>query len=168
MDRGQLVSIEVIVAFLIFLSIFTIFQLFLNSFYRQSSQNLDEKAYLLAFQTSQILSTSSGYPENWNSTNLTYIGLARSRNVLDERKTRIFFTELNYNSTISLYLPIGSFDAFILLRNASNNEIVVIDGKNATFGLQPNSTKVFSVNVRTPVFYAENECFLDVVLWREK
>lgn len=165
MGKGQLISMEVLSVFVIFLIMFSIFQVQSTQLFWRAEQNLNEKAYLLAFQTAQMLSTSRGSPVNWNVNNVEYIGIASKRNVIDPQKAKMLFNQLNYNDRTRSLLPGGAFETYISLRNASSGNLIIIDGQTAEYGVSANRT-AFAASVRTPVVYLGQSCFLDVILWR--
>lgn len=167
MRRGQIISIEILLTLLLFMTLFFIFQARINQMFFDSQQNMHYRAYLLAFQTSQLLSSSPGSPNAWNSSNVKYVGLAKYRNVLDYEKTKRFFNEMDYNESNREKLSAGFYNVYVVLKNASDNSIITINGSPAEFGIVAPNNNIFAVSVRTPVIYAESRSYLDVILWDE-
>jgi len=85
---------------------------------------IEKAAYLTTF----YLIDGSGYPANWNSSNVTIIGLAKNLNVIDQRK----FIELMKidNNSLPVMLGIPEYKVFINLTKTDDRTI------NST-GLQP-------------------------------
>jgi hypothetical protein len=83
----------------------------------ESKMAVEKAAYLTTF----YLINGPGHPANWNSSNVTIIGLANNLNVIDQRK----FIELMKidNNSLPAMLGIPEFKIFINLTEADDGTI---------------------------------------------
>jgi len=127
--RGQIVTTDLILALVIAVMIMVA----INSQWGAMLKNNDASEAKIAAEKAAYLSSfflidGPGYPQNWNVSNVTIIGLAKDLNVIDQRK----FIELMKidNYTLPGMLGIPEFKVFINLTKTDDRTI------NST-GLRP-------------------------------
>lgn len=157
MYKGQIVTLDLVFALTIALSIIFI----LNSYWGSMQKNMENEQTQLAVEKAAYLSgfyltASQGAPLEWNRSNAQLIGLANQMNVIDVQR----FNELMQisNGSISSYLGIPEFNVFINLTTASGTTI------NSTGARQSNSS--IAVVVPSFVSFNNNLSILYVTVWK--
>ena len=112
----------------------------------------EKAAYLSTF----FLINGPGYPQSWNVTNVTIIGLANNLNVIDQRKF-IELMKIN-NYTLPDMLGIPEFKIFINLTKTDDRTI------NST-GLAPNMSNTSAV-IMSYVLFNNTLSRLYVTVWK--
>lgn len=87
MNKGQIISVDLIVSITIFVSVFTIALLVSNRAIDQLKTSYEISLMNKKIQRiSDVLVRTSGLPEDWNETNVISLGLAESENILNYTK----------------------------------------------------------------------------------
>ena len=153
--RAQIAIIDLLFALIIFIALFLGFVLFWTLYEVRLTENMRrEEIELLAFQVSNALVKTPGYPSNWEMyPNLTLSpGLASSDGVLSPAKIATF-RNFTYNQT-KAFFNIERYEYYLLIQ------------KNATVVYETNNTPSGKiVSVRRNVWYENQEAKLDFALW---
>ena len=114
-----------------------------------------EDMMVKAFQVSDVLVGTQGYPLNWNSTNVDVIGLAESDRIISNDKLTRFsnITDAGVKSAFSL----APYNFEFVLEKADGTELF---SKGSSF----NGNK--AVNAERIVLYQENEAIVKFTLWK--
>ncbi len=122
MYKGQVVTTDLIFAVVIAMTIMVVINsewgTMLKSVGDSDSRMAVEKA---AYLTTSYLIDGPGQPQNWNSSNVTIIGLTSNLDVIDQRK----FIELMKidNHTLPVMLGIPEYNVFINLTKTDDTTI---------------------------------------------
>jgi hypothetical protein len=127
-NKGQFFSQDVIVAVVIFVFSIMFFMIASQSVYSQATivdarNNFDESAHVLL----SLLVEHPGSPSGWEFRELFDVnsfGLAKTSNVLDEKKVEMLFYYLDNNyDFMKLQLGANNFDLNIVLTDSEGNLI---------------------------------------------
>lgn len=155
-SKGQLFSVDLLVASVIFLAIITI-TIFYSSYITERSLLTESETErdLAAINTANNLVYSQGNPANWENltdlNNVYSIGLSKTRNELDFKKTQrlVDLNQTNYDYIRDL-LGVSKFGLNISILKLQDKSIL------EEFGLEPGvDAKVSSVN-RFVIYNGEN------------
>jgi hypothetical protein len=141
MKRGQVSSIDALIAILIFVLVLTsIRTIWMDNVHTAEITASATEINLSAQQAFDVLTKTQGWPTNWTTSNVSIIGLADKPNVLSEQKVSAF-ESISYNTAknkLSLQKYEFSFD--INSTNPSYN-------KHIGSSLDGNTTVVLSKRV---------------------
>jgi hypothetical protein len=123
MKKTQFFSAEIILVFIVFISLFFMAVLFweTKTLEFDTNQRLFDME-LGAANLAEILTTSPGKPLNWTILNFEQIGLADDYAVINPRKLDNFFyiSDHNYSYAREL-LGIPEYDYYVRLKDVSGN-----------------------------------------------
>ncbi len=155
--KGQVAIIDLFIAIAVFIILITITTLTWDLYNIRLDIRIDyDDMMIRAFQISDSLVKSSGYPGDWEKTsNPSIIGLAEADRVLSKDKVSKF-TSLNYNN-VKDKMKINLYDYYFLIRNAGGDPII-------TSGVSPSGNYV--VNLARIVVYDNEPAIMEFALWR--
>ncbi len=146
--RGQVVGYDTLIAFFIFLLLFVwIQQIWISENNHIYSELASEQRLLIANQSVDALVASRGHPLDWNDSNVSMLGLAKSPGVLDEEKTAAFLA-MNYADARSLLTGDG-YDFYFEL----DSEVA---GFDANAGVAPPADEPVTAVQRNVIYREEN------------
>lgn len=122
--KGQVWSLDFIVSVIVFLSVLIPLFFVWNQINLQNQQELlFEDIERMALSLSDSLVRTGGFPEDWNESTVSVIGLASGDNILDESKVSSFLSmgAANYNMTRTLLT--GSYDFFFEITDINGTAI---------------------------------------------
>lgn len=155
MKKAQIAMTDLLLALILFTILF-LGLIFFWTFYQ--SKFVDnfarDEMELLAFQISDALIRTPGYPSNWESNvNLTQSpGLSSSERVLSSAKIAAF-SNFTYNQT-KTFFNIERFEYYILIKQ--NNTVIYETNVTPTGRI---------VSIRRNVYYENQDTTLDFALW---
>jgi len=154
-EKGQIFSVDMIVASVVFLFILTLIIVFSGDISNRVSlvqeHNLREEA---ALHAASSLVYSPGSPANWENVsdlnNVSSIGIAETRNLIDSDKLArlVDLNQTNYVGVKDL-LGLSKYDLKIDLIRMQNSQVI------SEFGLNPDVNK--SVTTANRFAYYNNE-----------
>lgn len=163
--KAELFSTDFIVSILLFLSVLVILGLYYENLqtdvYEQYVRNDMQRK---AINVADLLATSSGNPQFWDSTNVKIVGL------YDSGKFNLTkFKELKKinHETVKRMIGAGVYNLNISLKNETGN-VIEIDGTVYSFGLPLTNVKDAVSLKRLGIADLESEIkkvILEVVLW---
>lgn len=164
MNKGQIISVDLIVSVVIFISVFAVCLLVsvrsleeLRDSYESSILNKKVQ------RISEILVRTQGLPQDWNETSATSIGLAESEFILNY--TKILRLKNMQASRVRSLLGLGEYDFFVNITNLTRQSFP----EGLTIGSEPtDAKKIFSVE-RFVLVDFENRREMGVfklMLWR--
>lgn len=147
---------DIFFALSIFCVLLIIIAITLNNYGQKSSSEIESDIMITkAFQISDLLIKTEGFPSKWNNDNIEIAGLASSDRVISEEKLSNF-TNLSINKTKSL-LKTQIYNFYLTLKKVS--------GENITkYGKIPSGKK--TVSIRRYVLFKNESAILDFSLWR--
>lgn len=166
--KAELFSSDFMISILLFLSALIIITLYYQNLqsdvYETSNRN---DIYAKAIDVASLLAESSGYPPNWDSTNVEVIGL------YDSGKFNLTkFEELKKidYQTVKTMLGTGSYDFFISLNNVSGSIIVKPSDPSFSYSYGMNAVNAEQITVvkRLGVVDLEGNATkvtMEVILW---
>ncbi|MCW1296419.1 MAG: hypothetical protein OH319_01925 [Candidatus Parvarchaeota archaeon] len=165
--KAQVLSADLVVSIFIFTIIISLFFIFWRNVY--NNLTMQEKFLELqysAIRISNMLVKTTGYPSNWNSTNVVQIGLASEANVLSIEKLRVFL-DINYAEIKRIMKISEDFRVRVKYRNGST----ILDnlGLPLEKGLEPSPSAKIIVPIERPcLLKLENVtviCIFEFKLW---
>ena len=156
--NAQVFSIDLIIALSIFLIAGAIVVVALYEFNNDADEkNKFNNMYITAVKASDILVKSEGLPKDWNSSNLTVIGLAESDRVISPSKVNRMIN-LSYNVT-RRNLGLYPYEFYIALKNITGSKIIEY-GNNFT----DEAGAIRVISSRRVVYNGEAAIF-DLQVW---
>ena len=137
-SKGQVNSLDLIFAIVIFMFVITLFE-FNWLGVVSNSQPTEDELSLRTYHTANTLFESGGYPSNWTADTVQVIGICDERNVVNKDKLARLINLINTNYTRAKeLLGVGPNELYLNVTDPSNN-IVYVDGVQASAGLAPSS-----------------------------
>ena len=158
MRKGQIGSIDLFIAFFIFMLLIAILVGMWNLYYTRLNEGMEyEQMRLLSFHVSDIFVKTPGYPSAWESSPSTaeVIGLAGSDRVLSSAKVNAF-ASLNYPMAKEK-LKLAGYDFRFRIRDLSNNPLIV-SGTNIS-----GDTSIVTERYIT---YENKKAIMEFALWK--
>ncbi len=161
--KAQLWSMDLAASAIVFMLIFVMLAFAWYYVSEQSGQAADfSEMESRALSITDILVRSPGYPENWNESNVSSIGLADRENVLDPAKVTGFLN-LDYNASRVLFGLRGEDYYFSV--TYLNDSVVLYNGTSITKGRFPDSHSII-VPVSRSVLFAGTLAKLNFILYK--
>jgi hypothetical protein len=153
--RGQVVGFDLMIAVAIFMLI-SIFLVFTWVEYNHKIDQRVEYNDMIAtgLQTTNILVKSPGYPWNWNTTDVEFIGLVDEDRQISQAKLDQFLN-MSY-ADLRNKLKTGPYDFYFNLEKT--------DGENVTLGLTPSGERQF--RLERYVKHGNEKAKLQLTLWK--
>ncbi|HEV8289989.1 MAG TPA: hypothetical protein VGQ00_03505 [Candidatus Norongarragalinales archaeon] len=161
MSRGQVASLDVLAAGIVFLVVVASFQSALEG--ARSSSDFD-KAFLAAQRASFLLLSQDGAPLNWSASNVQQLGIAGPPRVVQESLLlRLLNTS---NESVARLLGARDFNLHFEMRYLNGTMAVAGNGTNASLG--PSAAGNASVRAvwRELVLYKNNRTSMLVEVWK--
>lgn len=157
MYRGQVVTTDLIFALTVAIAIIFI----INSQWGIMLKNFEDGETKIAAEKAAYISTfylinGKGYPVNWNSSNVSLLGLAKDLNIIDGRK----FTELMKIDNASLGNFLGAPEYKFFINLTKKNDVTI----NST-GYPPINPSI-STSVMSFVVFNTEISKLYVTVWK--
>ena len=148
--RGQIFSSDLMVAFFLFIIIFSAIIIFWNNMIMFSSYDVENR-YIesLAVEIADTMVRTGGYPSTWENSNATTIGLAEWDRKIDSKKISAFIA-MDYSQSKEL-MGIGGYDYFFRLV-----------GANVTKGSLGGEVRVYT----SRRIYYNGDDVLEFTLWK--
>ncbi len=164
--KGQLFSVELVLASAVFMGALVAFVLVWNSMsaaYNEEQADLQMQTSLLGISDMAVL--SPGYPANWETGvlgNASSFGLATSPNVLSGAKAGALQSLNSSYLDMKERMGAGRFDVFLSIGNST--------GTFYTFGYAPdlNDTTVKAISSQRVALLNGSAVSVKVQLWRIK
>lgn len=156
MHKGQIASMDLLLAVLLFTILSTIFFVLFNTYQSRLSDALPRtELELYTLQFSNQLIKSPGIPDNWelNINQTKAIGLADRDRIISEDKLGTF-KDMNYSQILSIS-NIGSYNFYFVLLK-----------ENKTIAEIGNYPAGESVKTRNYVIYKNETATVEVSLWK--
>jgi hypothetical protein len=137
--QGQISSIDLLIAILLFaLIFFSLRGAWLDTIDSALKDSDAFEMQVLSSEAMDSLIKTPGFPTNWNSTNVELIGLAEKENVLNEKKV-LAFEAISYE-TAKTKLGLGKYDFSFDINsiNPSNNITIgqVVDSNSIIISIK--------------------------------
>jgi len=134
--KGQVFSIDLLIAFLIFFALVGVYAAWRDSLFAKNSSPGDfQRASMKASGVAFTLLEDSGSPVGWNASTVKQVGLSFERNVVDKSRLANFLN-LTYANATQL-LGVAGYDFYFELRYLNGSVPLVNDSglvANATMG----------------------------------
>jgi len=165
MNKGQVWSFDFAVSVVIF---FTVVSMVLFSWNYIGAKHVEQMIFnemeSVTVGISDSLIRTTGYPEEWNKTNVQIIGLADEENILNQTKIQ-YFVNMSYDS-IRATLGIMNYNFYLGIRYL-NDTIIEMDGTDLEVGEHPasysNSTMI--VPIERYMLFDHKVASLMFILW---
>lgn len=155
--KAQIFTTDFFIAFFIFSILIIVAMVSWNNYYIKITEINDYDIMMnKAFQISDVLVKSQGYPLEWDSENVQIIGLASEDRELSLDKVNLF-ANLPLNKSKNIFKTQDSKFHFSIKN--FDGEILKEYGYNMT-----NAKK--SVNVRRYLLYNDEEAVMEFTLWK--
>ena len=142
--RGQISSIDAFIAIILFVMLFISLRgVWLNNMNVSSKKIIALEMQVSAQQAIDVLTKSGGYPADWESENVSIIGLANKPFVLDSQKVALF-ESMDY-SLVKEKLGLQGYD-FVFDLNSS------LPGLNKSIGASIDNNKTIFQLTRNTVY----------------
>lgn len=171
-NRAQTSSIDLFIAISIFTVLFVLVILAWNSYAAALSTRLDSaETELKAFQLSELLLKTPGYPGMWekleNSSGIIELGLAEKPNALSREKAiRLTDSAFLNKSSIRDTLNINLYNFTIIITDTSGN-IKYENGNPLSAGDSLPAAKKNVVILKRAALYETENAILKIVLWKK-
>ena len=164
-DKGQAFMPDFLASLVVFAVLISIFIYSWNTVISdQSRVGAETQKMSEAKNTATFLVNTPGYPEDWNRTDVEIPGFASSENFIEQEKLDEW-DEISYRDQNRLLL---SNNYMITIRD-SEGEVVEVDGKNYSFGKQPENASVVVPERRNILFNTTEKTInaeLEYLTWR--
>ncbi len=154
--KGQIAALDFFIALLIFSVLLTITMLSWSSYHSKISERAEYHDMMTkAFQISDVLVKSPGFPSNWDEGNVGVVGLAIEDRILSIDKVNAF-ANLSLNKTKSIFQIYGYKFYFNLTK--TNGEGI------KEYGEEPNGEK--SISIKRYVLYNDEKATMEFKIWK--
>ncbi|MCX6814919.1 MAG: hypothetical protein NTY20_04710 [Candidatus Aenigmarchaeota archaeon] len=163
MRKSQAWSMDFAASVVIFVTALILIIFALNYTIYQNQQQINfNMMENTAMTVSDSLVRQPGIPRDWNSTNVTTIGLASQENVLNETKLSEF---LNMNdNTIKSLLGIANYEFYFEVRYPNGTLASLPGGAQITKGGYPSDARII-IPVERHALYMEKPARMVLILW---
>ena len=165
MNKGQIISVDLIVSITIFVSIFAIALLVSNRAIDQLKTSYEISLMSKRIQRiSDVLVRTTGLPEDWNETNVISVGLAETENVLNY--TKILRLKNMDDNKIRALLGLEEYNFFLNFTNITRG---FFPEGSIFLGMKPTNAKIVIPIERFVLIDFGNRRemgIMEFVLWR--
>jgi hypothetical protein len=160
--KAEVFSTDFVAGLTIFLMAIVIFESFYGNLESEiGNYKTRNDAQIMANRVADVLSTSPGYPQNWNSSNVKVIGLYDSGRFSLERFDQL--KNINYNVAKTM-MGLGFYNIYLEVTNSTGSMI-----GSYTYGSKEdeNASQVFYVRRLGLVYFNGNitKAILNVGVW---
>ncbi len=162
--RGQLSTIDLIGSIAIYVILLIFIIVYWNLYEKRFDANINEEEMAVsAIKISDFLVENSGFPTNWNNSNVQIIGLVSKDRILETRKLQSFINT-TYNKTRNLW-NIENYQYHLRITDL-NGALLNVSGNFTDFGPFQNADEDLVLKVRRFALYGGKKVIVEFSLWK--